>query len=404
MRPGLPHHPAQLLRVLQHGAGPQHVVVEGLAVVVGHEEGALEGLQQGHVPDVHVGVVDEHAGLHVPGGADVEVPPPPGDAPAHILRVVLEVHGEDGLGLPVGADAAVHLRALLRGWQQAGRGPPAHRHVVEVPDEQRPPVDHLVEVGLAGHVGKIGAGVAGGDAEGQAVGLQQLHGPDHLFIDAAAPAAVGGGLKALHAQCGDKVFYPQHIPAELLVHQRAVGEGEELAVRVALAQRQHILFPHQGLAAGEDVHVGPQLLPLADDTVHLLQGQVQLPAVLRRPAAGAVQVAGAGGVQQDGPGDIAPLPPGGVLLYAGAHQAGVDQEVLEEGPAHARVQPEDAHHQPVPVAFRLQGRAHRRALGDIPAVGGEFVHHVHHLQGVGLRVLLQVVQRLLEGGGKGRAL
>ena len=54
---------------------------------------------------LHVGVVDEHAGLHVAGGVDVEIVPAAGDAAAHVLRVVLEVHAEDGLGLPELADA-----------------------------------------------------------------------------------------------------------------------------------------------------------------------------------------------------------------------------------------------------------------------------------------------------------
>ena len=52
----------QLLGILQHGAGTQVVVVEGLPVVVGHEQGGAQGLQQGLFPDVGVGVVNEHAG------------------------------------------------------------------------------------------------------------------------------------------------------------------------------------------------------------------------------------------------------------------------------------------------------------------------------------------------------
>ena len=35
------------LRIFQHGAGTQHVFIEGLSVVVGHEERASERVQQG---------------------------------------------------------------------------------------------------------------------------------------------------------------------------------------------------------------------------------------------------------------------------------------------------------------------------------------------------------------------
>ena len=63
---------------------------------------------------VHVGVVDKHAGLHIALGVDVEIPPAAGDAAAHVLRVILEVHGEDGLRAAEGPDVLIHLRALLR--------------------------------------------------------------------------------------------------------------------------------------------------------------------------------------------------------------------------------------------------------------------------------------------------
>ena len=50
---GLLDHLAQKVGILQHGAGPQMVVVEGLAVVVGHENGRLQPLQQRLFPNVN---------------------------------------------------------------------------------------------------------------------------------------------------------------------------------------------------------------------------------------------------------------------------------------------------------------------------------------------------------------
>jgi hypothetical protein len=61
--------------------------------------GERSSLQQGLLADVGVGVVDEHAGIHIAVGVDVEIAAAAGDAAAHILRVVLEVHGEQGLRL-----------------------------------------------------------------------------------------------------------------------------------------------------------------------------------------------------------------------------------------------------------------------------------------------------------------
>ena len=44
--------------------------------------------------DVSIGIMDKDAGLRIPRRVDVEVVPAAGDASAHILAVVLEVHGE----------------------------------------------------------------------------------------------------------------------------------------------------------------------------------------------------------------------------------------------------------------------------------------------------------------------
>ena len=46
LSPSLFHHLPQLLRVLQHGAGAQMVLIEGLAVMIGHEHGRAQTLQQ----------------------------------------------------------------------------------------------------------------------------------------------------------------------------------------------------------------------------------------------------------------------------------------------------------------------------------------------------------------------
>ena len=82
---GLVHHLLKQLGVLQHRAGTQVILVERLAVVVSHEQRAVQDLQNALVVDVGVGIVDEHAGLCVAGRVDVEVVAAAGNAAAHKL-------------------------------------------------------------------------------------------------------------------------------------------------------------------------------------------------------------------------------------------------------------------------------------------------------------------------------
>ena len=72
-----------------------------------------------------------------------------------------------------------------------------------------------------------------------------------------------------------------------------------------LAQPDQVFFPDHRLSSCVDIHIDSQFFSLTYDIVDLIIGKVQFVAVFRSPAAGAVKVAGAGGIQQDGPGNIA---------------------------------------------------------------------------------------------------
>ena len=63
----------QHVRIFEHRARTQMVLVERLTVVIRHENRALERLKQRAVADVRVGVVDEHARINVAVGVDVQV-------------------------------------------------------------------------------------------------------------------------------------------------------------------------------------------------------------------------------------------------------------------------------------------------------------------------------------------
>ena len=57
----LRNHLAQQLRVFQHGARAQVVLVERLAIVVRHEERRLQDFEQCFFANVGIGIVNEHA-------------------------------------------------------------------------------------------------------------------------------------------------------------------------------------------------------------------------------------------------------------------------------------------------------------------------------------------------------
>ena len=68
----LRNHLAQQLRVFQHGARAQVVLVERLAIVVRHEERRLQDFEQCFFANVGIGIVDKHARVDV-AGVDIQV-------------------------------------------------------------------------------------------------------------------------------------------------------------------------------------------------------------------------------------------------------------------------------------------------------------------------------------------
>ena len=164
-----------------------------------------------------------------------------------------------------------------------------------------------------------------------------------------------------------------------------------------LTQADDVGLAHHGLAAGVDVHVNAHFLALADDVVALIVGQVELVAVLRRPAAGAVQVAGGGRVQEDGPGDVAAVFFAVLLLNGPAHQVDVDKEVDGHGGEHIVIHIIDHVTDVgiVGVVGVLDGPADGGALGLKIALA-ELVGPVHQRAQILLRVLVEVTEGLLQ--------
>ena len=404
------HHFAQHLRIFQHGAGAQMVAVKGLFPVISHEQGAFEHFQQRVILDVHVGVVDEYAGFGVAVGVDVEIVPSAGNAAAHELAVVLEVHGVDLLAALVGADLANaldHILALFRRGHQLGGSAVAGGHEVEIPGEHAALFDFQIQE-LVGcdHLG-VGTGIAHGGAIDQAVAVHQIHSAHDIVKMTGAAAAVVGFFKALEAQGERQIAHPDAFLAELLVDQGGVGERVELHVVVLFAQAQDILFAHQRLAAGEHIEVNAQLFALSDDIVHLLKGQVVVMAVFSGPAAGAAHVAGGGGIHQDQPGDVAVVFLAHFADGFGAAESSFEAQVQRGGFDHVGVQAvQVAVHKLHPFVFRVADIGADRFKGFFfERIAHELLGNIQHIQktlaGVLFNVLKRHVQRHAERGALG---
>ena len=164
-----------------------------------------------------------------------------------------------------------------------------------------------------------------------------------------------------------------------------------------LTQLNEIRLSHQRLAAGVDIHIGTKFLALPDNRVNSLQTEIELVSVLSCPAAGAMHIAGGGGVQQNSPGDVAILARFDLLLDGAALQAGVEQEILKKGTAHAGVQFIDPQDQLIPVVLFLNDLADGIPLALIPPLWCKMVHQGHELRDIFLRIPFNVLQSLIDG-------
>ena len=124
--------------------------------------------------------MDKDAGVNIAVGIDMQVAPSACDASADIFAVVLEVHAEEGFGLAEVAELMIHILALLGRREKIGSGVVSDRHIVEVPDKVRAPVDHLIVEGFAADGLEVLTGVAAGDTEGKPFFFEQVHCGDDL--------------------------------------------------------------------------------------------------------------------------------------------------------------------------------------------------------------------------------
>ena len=218
-----------------------------------------------------------------------------------------------------------------------------------------------------------------------------------LAINTVAAAGVGRFLKAFKRDGRDEVLHAQHIVGKLFVDERTVRKGKEDAVIVLLAELDEIGLAHEGFTAGVDVHVHAHVLALADDIVDLVKGEVELVAVFRSPAAGAVQIAGAGWVKKDRPGNVAVMLLTELFLLFAADHVGIDEEIHHDRRENIVI--DLVHHVADKIIVRIRrilDRAADRGALCREASLAERVRPVHQLGQVVLRVLVHEFDRLFD--------
>ena len=161
-----------------------------------------------------------------------------------------------------------------------------------------------------------------------------------------------------------------------------------------LAQANQIIFAYQWFAAGVDVHIDAQFLALPDDGVNFLKAQVQLVAIFSGPAAGTVQVAGTGGVQQDRPRNITVVLLTEFFLNGPADNIGIEEEIHKERFQYAVVHTlKSVHNQLVHIVVRVVDDSAEGISLLLKAVGagsGQLIHPFHKFGEIALRVFFDV--------------
>jgi len=135
---GTLNHLAEKLRVLEHRAGTKVVTVEGLSLMIFHEERTLKHLKDGVLMNVGVGEVDEYARFRITLCIDVEVVTSTCNTSANELTIVLEVHRIESDVAFVGTnitDTLDHSFTLFKSRHELRSCIVSYGHVMEVEAE-----------------------------------------------------------------------------------------------------------------------------------------------------------------------------------------------------------------------------------------------------------------------------
>ena len=166
------------------------------------------------------------------------------------------------------------------------------------------------------------------------------------------------------------------------------------------AQTDEVALANKRFAACIQEYVGAHFLGLADDIVEFLEAQafMALVFVVCRPASFAAQVAGGGGIHEDGPGHIAVVLGRDPALLCHSQGDGVHEEVPDEGAGDFRVDViANVLGKQMDIAVRVcHGACHhieriQRGLLAFVSLSGKAVHELDYFGKVTIEILAQQV-------------
>ena len=139
-----------------------------------------------------------------------------------------------------------------------------------------------------------------------------------------------------------------------------------------------------------------EFFALADDRIDILEAQIELVAVIGSPASGAVQIAGAGGVEQDGPGNVAAVFAACLLLLRPCEQVRFHQEGFQQRGHDLFVEMQRLHDELVPVILLLERSTKRLALLGKQRFGHQRLEHVHNRVDMSFGIFDDIVDELVQ--------
>ena len=268
---------------------------------------------------------------------------------------------------------------------------------MEIPDKVGAHFNELVIVLLGGNGIIVDAGIAGGNSIGEFMRVQDFHSLDNFLIDALPAAAVGCFFKALQRDCGNEVAHPAHLLCKGIINQCAVGKAQKNTVVVLFTQADQVVFADHGLPSGVDIHIDAQLLALSNDTVNLIQAEVEPVAIRCRPAPGTVQVTGTGGIQKNCPGNIAVifLPEFFLIIVGG--KVGIDEEIRDYLFENIRINiTEHVQNKVVIRVIRIFDNIPDYFSLRLQSAFRKIVCPVHQLFQIGFRIFVNIVKGLFD--------
>ena len=397
VRTGCLYHFRQFVRILQHRTRFQIIVVERHISVVCHEQRTLHSLQQCFFPNVRIRIMDEGTRIDVAVRIDVKVSSSAGNASVNVFAVILEIDDEQRIFRTILPHAVHGFHPLFRCRQQLRRSIVAHRHVVEEPGEEGTHILQAVQKFLRCNGFEIDAGVAAGESKRKPVTAKNIAGVHYLIVYTHASSAVCRLAEAFNRNTRDEVLHPKHLFGKFIIDQRAVCKSKNYAVIVFLAKLDDILLSYHRLSAGQKIEVHAHILSLTHDVVQFFKRQVQLIAVFRRPATGAVQVAGTGGIHQNCPRNIAVQFVSEFIFSLPSGQACVQEKISQKCLCYIRIDVVDnmGNILLIRTVLILQLFPNRSSRAD-KIVSRKLIRPVHNLHKILIRILICHINRPIQ--------